>query len=155
MGARVLEELRPGHQGGVLDVGARDLPDPGGAGDVAERPKVVGHVPHGGDPAVEVLAHLRLGEAAVRRRGQVLVGVDQPRQEIEASGVDRLGALRCGEVGPHLHDPLALDQDGDAPAERSPGPVDQVGVAVEGDRLRRRQALGGGCEGAICCEDDA
>jgi hypothetical protein len=44
VGARVLEELRPGHQGGVVDVWPRDLAHPRGAGEVGHLAEVVGHV---------------------------------------------------------------------------------------------------------------
>ena len=87
-GARIVEEAGPGHQGGVVDVGAGDLTDPAGASEVADLPQVVGHVADRRDAAVDHLAQPGLGLDAVGRGGEVLVGVDQSRDHEPAGEVD-------------------------------------------------------------------
>ena len=106
-GTGIVEEAGPGHQGGVVDVGAGDLTDQAGASEVADLPEVVGHVPDRGDAAVDHLAQPRLRLDAVRRGGEVLVGVDQSGDHEPAGEVDHLGAVGDDE-------PSGLDDVDDA-----------------------------------------
>jgi hypothetical protein len=64
LGAGILEERRTSRQRGVIDVRPGDLADPGGARDVGQPARVAGHVPHRGDPAIEVAAHHCFGPGA-------------------------------------------------------------------------------------------
>ena len=93
----IVEEARARHQGGVVDVGAGDLTDQAGASEVADLPEVVGHVADRRDAAVDHLAQPRLRLDAVRRGGEVLVGVDQSGDDEPAGEVDDLGSLGDGE----------------------------------------------------------
>jgi imidazolonepropionase-like amidohydrolase len=65
-----------------VDVRRGDLADQRGPRQVADLPQVVGHVADGGDAAQQVPPQHRLGQRPVRRRRQVLVRVDQPRDDV-------------------------------------------------------------------------
>ncbi len=139
LGSGIGEELGPGHQGGVVDVGTRNFPGADGAGEVAHLAQVVGHIADAGDPAVKVPLHLGQRVGPVGWRRQVLVGVDQAGRDIEAGGVDHLGV--GGKRGPHADDPLALDEQVHARPRRGAGSVDDGDIAVE-DGRRGRLGLG-------------
>jgi hypothetical protein len=145
--ARVHEEARTGHEGGIVDVRRGDLANPRGARQLAHRAQVVGHVAHRRHSAVEVAAQGGLGQSAVRRGGQVLVAVDQAGQQVLAAEVDaaRAGQVRGLQIGVRRdrRDPLALNHHRHVAPRRAAGPVDQDGVAIDGDRLRLGLRVGG------------
>lgn len=138
VGARVVEEPGARHQGGVADVGAGDLADEGGTGEVADLPQVVGHVPDGGDAAVDVTAQRRLGRGTVGRGGEVLVGVDQPGDDEASVEVEHPGAVGepGGEVGVGRDrgDRLPVGDDRGRGPERAAGAVEEGRAAVDRGR---------------------
>ena len=141
-GTRVVEEAGPGHQGGVVDVGAGDLTDQAGTSEVADLPEVVGHVPDRRHAAVDHLAQPRLRLDAVRRSGEVLVGVDQARDDEPAGEVDDLGALGNGEPCglDDVDDAGLVDHERHAGGGRRSRPVEDRRVAVD-DRRHRHSSL--------------
>ena len=113
---RVVEEARPGHQGRVADVRTGNLADQGRPGQVTDLAQVVGHDPDRRDAAVGEPAQGRLGRWPVRRRGDVLMRVDQARDDELASAVNdlRAGAQLGRDLGVRSHQAnlRAVDDDG-------------------------------------------
>lgn len=149
-GARIGEEVRPGHQRGKVDIRPGDLAHPTGPRDVAEGAKVVGHVANRGDPAIEIPAQHRLGLAPVRRCGQVHVGIDQAGHQVLAMQIDDLGLGgldRPRRVGKDAEDALTSDQHVHVRPRGRAGPVNKRGVTVEDEvgALGRREGRGRPC----------
>ena len=133
-GARVVEEARAGHQGGVVDVRAGDLADQAGAGEVGDLAQVVGHVTDGRDAAVHHPAQPGLGLA---RSGGVArcwcesisPGMHEPARR------GRRPRRRPGPPGRSVAsdpgDPLVVDHERPAGGRRRPGAVEDRRVAVD------------------------
>ena len=141
-GTRIVEEARPGHQGGVVDVGAGDLTDQAGTSEVADLPEVVGHVPDRRHPAVDHLTQPGLRLDAVGRGGEVLVGVDQSGDDEPAGEVDHLGALGDDEPSglDDVDDAIPVDHERHAGRRRRARPVEDRRVPVD-DRRHRHSSL--------------
>ena len=143
--ARIGEEARPGDERGVKEIGAGNLAGAGGAVQLGDRAQIVGHDPGRGDAAVEVAPQQRLGAAAVGRRRDMLVAVDQAGEEEAAGEIDdpRVAGHRRREpcCGQHRLDPLAIGDHRHVRLDRAAGAVDQRRAAIDDAlaRMRRRE----------------
>ena len=142
VGARIVEELWAGHQGGEIDVGTWNFADPRGPGQIGDLAQIVGHVAHGGDPAVEVTLHHCFRPWAIGRRRQVLVGVDEAGQDEEARDVGDPCAGRDFQRRGRANglDPFAVGKDRHVRTGGRARAVDEGRAAIEVIAVRRRRA---------------
>ena len=133
VGPGIVEELRTGHQSGVVDIGSGDFAHQGGAGEVGHLAQIVGHVAHGRDPAIEVLFHHRLRPRPVGRGGQMFVAVAETGKDIEPGDVDDLGPNRRRQLRRRRDglDTLAVDENRHVRPLGAARPVDQRRSAIE------------------------
>jgi hypothetical protein len=107
--ARVFEEVRPSEKSGIIEVRSRDFMETRGARKLGQRANIVAHAADGRDAAEEVTAHHCLSKLAVGRRSEMLVRIDQARQNVAVVNADDLRAWRRMKIsgGDHRVDSLA------------------------------------------------
>jgi hypothetical protein len=88
----VFHEIRSREQSRIIEIGPGNFGEPRRSGQLRESAQVITHAARRGDAAIEIAAHHGLGKLPIRRRSQVLVGVDETRERILAFHVKDFSA---------------------------------------------------------------
>jgi hypothetical protein len=131
-----LTEAWSGHECRITDVGRGNLADTSRPGDVRDLAQVIGHVAGSCDAAVDVPSKTLLGFGSVRRRREMLVRINKPRQqelalEVEPGCAGNLHFREC-RIRNDRGNSVTISDHGHISLQAMPGAIDQRCVPIDG-----------------------